>query len=225
MAIKDFLKGTFKVAIAICLALVAVSAVVAIYLQMEESRELEAAVPFEAVKTWQFDLKDSLGVGVDARTKLVAGRLLVSIEVAGHSRYFIDPMNQEGSLNFEFLDKDGFKVVSHPVKLSEFTTLVGKSGEPIGLRHQYDEYLGADRYRQFSRMEVGWNLVTEPRPLADAQAAMPFLDHCAPGLSKAERLKRLAQHGTLRQTGTGSYNVGSRSVTFFESDGTLLDCR
>jgi hypothetical protein len=225
LAIKDFLKGTVRVAIAIFLALVALSAVVAIYLQIKESREREAARPFEEVKTWQFDLKEPLGVGVVARTKLVAGRLLVSIEVTGHAKHFVDPRNREGSLNFEFLDKDSFKVVSHPVKMSEFTTVVGKSGEPIGLRHQYDEYLDLERYRQLSRMQVGWNLIIEPQPAAEPQAAKPVLDHCAPGLSKAERLKRLGQHGPLRQTGTGGYNAGSKSVTFFEFDGSLLDCR
>lgn len=225
MAIKDFLKGTFRVAAAIFVALVGLAAVVAIYLHIKESREFEAAKPYEAIKDWQFDLKQPLGVGVQARTKLVAGRLLVSIEVTGHSKYFVDPRNREGSLNFEFLDKDNFKVVAHPIKISEFTTIVGKNGEPIGLQHQYDEYFDLERYRQLSRMQVGWNLVTEPQPAVEAQTAKPTLDHCAPGLSKAERLKRLAQYGQLRETGTGSYAAGGRSVTFFEYDGSLLGCR
>lgn len=224
MAIKGFLKGIFRVAIAMFLALVGLAAVVAIYLHIKESRELEAAQPFEEVRNWQFDLKDPLGVGVRARTKLVAGRLLVSIDVNGHSKYFVDSRNREGSLNFEFLDKDGFKVVTHPVKISEFTTIVGNNGEPIGLQYQYDEYFELERYRQLSRMQVGWNLVTEPQP-AEAQATKTILDHCAPGLSKAERLKRLAQHGPLRETGNGSYSAGGRSLAFFEYDGSLIDCR
>jgi len=224
LAIKGFLKGIFRVAIAMFLALVGLAAVVAIYLHIKESRELEAAQPFEEVRNWQFDLKDPLGVGVRARTKLVAGRLLVSIDVNGHSKYFVDSRNREGSLNFEFLDKDGFKVVTHPVKISEFTTIVGNNGEPIGLQYQYDEYFELERYRQLSRMQVGWNLVTEPQP-AEAQATKTILDHCAPGLSKAERLKRLAQHGPLRETGNGSYSAGGRSLAFFEYDGSLIDCR
>ena len=85
-------------------------------------------------------------------------------------------------------------MVDHPVKMSEFTTTVGEKGEPIGLQHQYDEYFALERYRQFSRMQVGWNLITESEPAADAQVARPTLDHCAPNLPKAERLKRLAQH-------------------------------
>ena len=225
MAIKDFLKGTLRVALAIFVALVGLAAVVAIYVQVKESRERDAAKPFEEVHNWQFDLKHQLGVDVRAKTKLVAGKLLVSIDVVGHSKYFSDPRNQGGSLNFQFIDKDGFKIASNSVKISEFATTVGKTGEPIGLQHQYDEYLEVDRYRQFARLMVGWNLVTEPVPAMEAQPTKPVVDHCAPNLSKAERLKRLAQYGSVRETGTGSYSAGGRSITFFEYDGSLLNCR
>lgn len=47
-------------------------------------------------------------------------------------------------------------------------------------------------------------------------------DHCAPGISKAERLRRLALHGVVRQSGSDSYNVGGRSLHFFQSE--LLAC-
>ncbi len=225
MAIKDFLKGTLRVAIAIFVALVGLAAVVAAYSHIKESREHEAAKPFEEIRDWRFDLKDRLGASILARTKVVSGRLLVSIDVVGYSKYFADSRNQDGSLNFEFIDKDGFKVATHAVKLPEFTTTVGKNGEPTGLQHQYEEFLDVERYRQFSRMQVGWNLITEPAAATEVQIAKPTLDHCAPNLSKAERLKRLAQYGQIRQTGSGSYTAGRRSVTFFEYDGSLLDCR
>lgn len=225
MAIKDLLKGTLRLAIAIFVALVGLAAVVAIYLQMKESKELALAKPFESVQDWRFDLKDPLGVDGRVRTKLVSSRLLASIDVAGHSKYFADPRNRDGSLNFEFLDKDGFKVATRSVKISEFTTVVGNNSEPMGLRYQYDEYLGLDRYRQFSQVQVGWNLVTEPQHAAEAQEAKSTLDHCARNLSKAERLKRLSQHGPLREKGSGSFSAGGHSVSFFEYDGSLLDCR
>lgn len=159
MAIKDFLKGTIRVATSIFLALLGLAAVIAIYLHVKESQTREEARAFEVVKDWTFDPKDSFGVGVHARTKLVAGRLLASLEVTGHSKYLADPRNREGSLIFEFLDKDGFRVVTHSVKISEFTTIVGKNGEPIGLKYQYDEYLEIERYRQLSQMQVGWRMV------------------------------------------------------------------
>ncbi len=224
MAIKDVLKGTLRVAIAIFLALAALAAAVEAYSYVKESWEREAAKPFEKVRDWQFDLKDRLGASILAKTKLVSGRLLVSIDVIGYSKYFADPRNQSGSLNFEFIDKDGFKVVTYAVKLSEFMTIVGKSGEPTGLQHQYEEFLDVDRYRQFSRMQVGWSLITESAVATDGQAAKPTLDHCATNISKTERLKRLAQYGQVRETGNGSYTAGGRSVSFFEYDGSLLNC-
>lgn len=225
MEIKDFLKGTLRLAIAMFTALIGLAAVVAIYFHLKESRELEAAKPFEEVRNWQFDLKVPLGVEVHTKTKLVAGRLFVFADVVGYSRYFSDPRNKNGSLNMEFVDKDGFKLVNHPIKLSELSTTVNKNGEPIGLQYQYDEYLEIERYRQFSRMEVGWNLITEPQPVTEQQLTKPMLDHCAPGLTKAERLKRLSQHGQLRETRTGAYTAGGHSVTFFEYDGSLLNCQ
>lgn len=224
MAIKDFLKGTLRAAFAIFTALIGLAAVVAIYFNVKESLELAAAKPFEEVRNWQFDLKDQLGTDVRAKTKLVAGKLLVSIDVVGYSKYFSDSGNQGGSLSFQFIDKDGFKVTDNSIQISDFSTIVGKTGEPIGLQHQYEENLDVERYRQFAHMKVGWNLVTEPALGTEMQATKPKLDHCAPKLSKAERLKRLAQYGSVRETGTGSYTAGGHSVTFFEYDGSLLYC-
>lgn len=61
-----------------------------------------------------------------------------------------------------------------------------------------------------------------PSPPLPAAEVKPLLDHCAPGLSKAERMKRLAQHGTVREAGSGRYEAGNSSVTYFESE--LLSC-
>jgi len=48
-------------------------------------------------------------------------------------------------------------------------------------------------------------------------------DHCAPGLSKHERLRRLEQRGTVRQDGDESYTSGSSTVAF--SNGTMYYCK
>jgi hypothetical protein len=50
------------------------------------------------------------------------------------------------------------------------------------------------------------------------------LDHCSPGISKAERLKRLAQYGTVREVGNASFEAGGRTVSF-HYDGALLHCQ
>ena len=48
-------------------------------------------------------------------------------------------------------------------------------------------------------------------------------DHCAPNLSKAERLKRLGLKGTVRETGANSYIAGGSYVTF-SYYGDLVSC-
>jgi hypothetical protein len=49
-------------------------------------------------------------------------------------------------------------------------------------------------------------------------------DPCAPGLSKKERLTRLAKFGTVRQSGSGMYEAGDHEV-WFHYDGDLWSCR
>lgn len=209
-------------AAAIFLALIGLAIAIGIYSWAKDSYDKQQAKPFEEVRDWKFDLKDPVGVEVLARTKFVAGTLLVSAEIIGYPKYFSDPRNLNASLIFEFLDKDGFRIISKAVKMSEFTTVVGKHGEKTGLSTQFEEYMGLEQYKRFSRMQVGWNLVTE----AAEQTSAPktILDHCAPNISRVERLKRLAQHGTVRETGTSEYSAAGHSVHFFY-DGSLLSCR
>lgn len=222
MAPKDFFKGTLKIALAVFLALVGLAAVVAGYETFQRAHKEAEAKPFEEVRNWSTDLKEQLGMLVTARTKLVGGRLLASIDIEGHPVLLDDPRNRDGSLSFVFLDKDGFELHQKNIRVSEFTTVVGEGGTKKGIRHQYQENLEIGEYQQFSQLRVGWALITKPE--LGAAAEKPKLDHCAPNLSKSERLKRLAQHGTVRQMGEGRYQVGNRSVNIFEYDGTLISC-
>lgn len=225
MAIKDFLKSTLRLAVAIFIAFIGLTGTYAIYVYVNEAQERDAAKPFEIARNWQFDLTKELGVQVRAKTKLKSGELFVFIDVLGHPKYFSDPRNQSGTLNFEFVDNDGFKISAKSLKISDFTTVVGSAGERIGLQNQYEEYMSVDRYRQFTSLQVGWNLQMDPQPSTESQAAKQNLDHCAPNISKVERLKRLAQYGAIRETGDGIYSVGARSVHFFSYDGSLISCQ
>lgn len=218
---KEFFRASLRTAVAFFIALIGLAITIGIYSWLKDSYDRQEAKPFEEVRDWKFGLKDSIGVETQARTKLVAGTLFASVEVTGYPKYFSDPRNVNASLIFEFLDKDGFKIISQPVKLSEFTTVVGKNGEKTGLSYQFDEYAGLEKYKRLSRMQVGWNLITEAT--AQTPAVKPILDHCAPSISKAERLKRLSQHGTLRETGMGQYSASGHSLHFLY-DGSLLNC-
>ena len=49
-------------------------------------------------------------------------------------------------------------------------------------------------------------------------------DHCAPNISKAERLRRLALRGTVRETGLNTYTTGNYEVVFI-SGTELFSCK
>jgi hypothetical protein len=57
------------------------------------------------------------------------------------------------------------------------------------------------------------------------EKASADLDHCAPGLTKAERLRLLAQYGAVRETIPDAYTAGDHSVYFNSYDGSLTLCR
>jgi hypothetical protein len=219
---KEFFKASLRTAIAIFLALIALAIVIGIFTWAKDYYDKEGAVEYEKVRNWEFNLKDNLGVEAHAKTKLVANNLLASIEVIGYPKYFSDPRNKEGYLNIEFLDIDGFKVITKSVKISEFTTIVGGNGESFGLSYQFEDHIGLENYKRLYHMQVGWNLITEAE--VQKPVAEKILDHCAPNISKSERLKRLEKHGTLRETGNNTYTAANHSVSFLSYDGELLNC-
>lgn len=48
-------------------------------------------------------------------------------------------------------------------------------------------------------------------------------DHCEPNLKKSERLRRLALHGVVRETGYNTYSVGNFEIYF--SGNEVISCR
>ena len=49
------------------------------------------------------------------------------------------------------------------------------------------------------------------------------LDHCAPDIEKAERLRRLALKGAVRETGYQTYSTGNYEIVFTAN--SLYSCR
>lgn len=229
MELKAFAKATVRTAIALFLAGLALFATAACFFWAKASYEEREAKPYEAIHAWNVDMRDALALDVKGKTKLVGSKLLVSINLAGYPPYMASPKNRQAQLIFDFLDNDGFRVHTKSVVISDFTSVVGKDGETIGLQYQFEDYLGLDDYKRISRLDVGWtfDVKATSTPVAVPQPPPPIapkLDHCAPGLSRAERMKRLAQYGAVRETGPGMYTAGSHFVSFFTYDGSLLHC-
>ncbi len=203
-------------------------------------REKDEAKQYEVVKDWPVDLKANLGMQLVARTKVVDSRLFMSVRFDGYPAYLSDPRlfakNRDETFLLSFQDQDGFKLYEKALKVSDLSSSVDAQGKKIGMNYQFDEFIGVDSYKRFARLNVQWTLDTAlPVPsiqapvVATAPPPAPVdetqkLDHCAPKLSQEERLKRLAQHGSVRETGYGSYSAGGKSVTL-SSDGTIIFCK
>lgn len=226
---KSFLLAATKLATGLFLAGLALAIVIGLCAWAAKSYEHRQAQQYESIREWSADLSENLGLRLHAKTKVVSGRLLLSVDADGYPAYLADPrlaeQNRKAQLILHFMDSDGFRVLSQPIKLSGFSAIVGTKGEKVGLRTQLEKYVSIKEYKRFESLQVEWTLETKipPAQVSDVQEDQRLLDHCAPGISREERLKRLSKYGKLRETGVGSYSAGGRSATFFY-DGTLLNC-
>lgn len=227
---KAFLQGTLKLAMAISLALIATVAVVAggfkLYEDHQKDRDRAEAAPFETVSRRVVDLKNPLDLEFSIETKVVNGYLYVSVNADGYPQYLEHPANKaKGAFVLEFEDSDGFRINEKSIPLNNFTTLWGKE-RAGGLSYQYKEFISLSDYKRFNSVSIRWTV--DPKlTLAKPQANNPkpsatHPDPCAPGLSKTERLSRLANFGQVRQTGSDTYSAGPRWITFIGNQ--LLSC-
>lgn len=220
-----------KIAAAIVAAIVVLSVLGWGAWKLQEMKEKADAKQYETIKLWPVDLKENLQVTLLARTKLVEGRLLTEVNVDGFPAYLTDPRlqakNRGAGITLLFQDKDGFKVHAKTIAIGEFSGILDSKGARSGMRYEFDDYLSAAGYARISQLRVEWTLETEipQAPVATKSPEGADGDHCAPNISKAERLKRLARNGALRETGAGGYQAGSREVLFNTYDGSLIYCR
>jgi len=182
---------------------------------------------YETPKLWTVNLRNNLHFNLTAKTKLSDGRLYMTISSDAYPPYLAYARAaKDAGLVVNFVDKDGFKVHSKPIMLGSFMTNVNESGKPVGMSFEDSEYMDVDTYASIAKLDVQWSFSTEvPHTPSESAPAEALLDPCAPNLAKAERLRRLAQHGTVRQTGPGVYEAAGREVAFFTHDSSLLNCR
>ena len=231
MRLNEFFRGTMKVAVAIVAAVVVLSVFGWGVWRFQDMKEKADAKQYESIKPWHVDLKENLQMTLLARTKLVEGRLRAEVNIDGYPAYLTDPRlqakNRDAGITLLFQDKDGFKVHAKPIAIREFSGIVDSKGERAGLRYEFDDYMDVADYARMSQLRVEWTLETAipPTPVATKSLEGVDGDQCAPNLSKAERLKRLAKHGSLREAGAGSYQAGNHEVMFNTYDGSLVYCR
>jgi len=228
MSFRDVLKGAFKIATAIFLSVLALAVVGGILWKASDFLEKEAAKQYETPKEWSVDLTKNLQVQVGAKTKVVGGQLFMSIRVDGYPAYFSEPPlsipNSQRHFTLSFADKDGFKLFEKDVPLNEMTKILGANGKVGGLEYQFNQYTGVDDYSKFAKLNVGWNFEVElPKAVSSVDPVISYTpDHCAPNLTRKERLRRLGLSGAVRETGYGEFTAGSRSILLSEE--TVISC-
>lgn len=229
LAIRDWLRSSARLSLALFMAFCGIGVVAVAYDKVAAYLRAREAEPYQAVKTWSGGVKDYLGVEVRLKTKLVGSNMLIDVTTDGYPRWLEVPelraRNRDGAFTLTFKDADGFKVQSVRLPFKEFSTSVDKDGKPNGMGVQMEQTMSLDDYRRLASLSVEWIADTK---LPDATpSAAPALrsDPCAPSLAKAERLKRLGQYGTVRQTGMGAYEAGGHVVEYLGGSEELYACR
>lgn len=231
--IKEFSKSISKPVAILFTALLGVVIVVFAYNQIADYLQKKKDQKYELVTEWNTDLT-VIGLNARAKTKVVNGYLYVQLALDGYPAYLSHPAlerkNRDAEFILKFIDSEKFELYERRIKVSQFTTSIGNDGKPEGLSHQFSSYISTDTYAKFGKLDIGWTIDTtipDASQQNSARSGKPGLaestDHCAPGVSRSERLKRLALHGPIRETSKDSYSAGSRSLTFFY-DGSVLYC-
>lgn len=231
MKLNEFFRGAMKFAMAIVIAVIVLFVLGWCGWKLLDIKKNAAAQQYENIKPWLVDLQEYLQLTLRARTKLVNNQMLGEVIIEGYPQYFTDPIlkskNSDASFILLFQDKDGFKVLSKTIPIRDFSKVVNARGIPNGLSYEFENFTSVEDYARISQLSVQWTLETviPPKVVATKPIELKEGDHCAPNLSKSERLKRLANLGALRQTGEGSYESGGHEITFFTYDNSLLYCR
>lgn len=228
MNIAAFFKSSLRLATSLFLAALALGLAAGVAFFIYDRWQRFQAREYETPKIWNADLQSNLQFKLKAKTKLADGQMFIMVKTDAHPSYMNYAKKvKDAALVLNFLDKDGFKVHSTTLPLESFMTTIDGAGKAKGLNYEESTRMAVANYASFTKLHVKWNFETDypSEALNNPLPATRFLDHCAPKLAKAERLRRLGQYGEVREVGLGTYEAGDKRISFFESDNSLLDCR
>lgn len=242
--IKNLFGSAGKLAFALFLAGAGLLAIVELYSETTNFLKNKSLEKYAIATPWATDLSQ-IGLKLEGKRKYLNGGLAVTLNFIGYPKFLSDPIlkekNKDKSNGFflHFQDSDGFDIVKIFMPMNSLNIVVNNDGNTSGLSGQVEDVISAEQYARIANVRVAWNLDTEtPKPVAPQPSAAPIApvrrddptsnqsitgDHCEPGISRAIRLKRLAQHGTVRQTGDDTYRAGSHEV-MFGYDGRVIHC-
>jgi hypothetical protein len=236
--IINYMKTNLVIAAPIFLALLGIGVLLGVGWGVTTGMAKIESQKYEAMKEWKLDLTENLQMTAIAKTKLVNGKMLALVNLIGYPAYLSNPVlyakNINGSIVIEFVDTDGFELYSKTIFIKDFSSHVNSKGEKIGLNYQFSEGIDISKYSKFNDMKIAWRLITEIpkeqesikviKPIKNGMAKGDSGDHCAPNLSKTERLRRLALKGTVREVGDRTYEAGWSEFRL-SYDGSIYSCR
>ena len=224
--IKEWFLSIRKLTAAIFLSLLGLLVVISFYGYAVDFYKSQKNQKYEKIQDWNYDLS-MIEVKASAKTKVVDDRLYFSVEIDGYPEYLNASINKGRDFIFQFVDGDNFVLFEKRASLNEFTKNVDAKGNPIGMRYQTTQFMDTSTYEKFKAFIVLWTFDTNVKKQPSAPVATnpqgDQTDHCAAGLSRAERLRRLALNGKVRETGSNSFSAGNKSV-MFSYDGGVLYC-
>lgn len=232
MKISTFFQSVMKSSLILLIAGIGISATIWGGSEILKYQDKLAAKPYEKIKSWNISINDSLRFKMNVRTKLVDGYIMAQVNIDGYPDYLSDPrftlLNKDSRIFLIFNDKDEFAIEEKEIPVHSFTKITDSLGKNVGLTFEFRDYWSAEKYASIDNIGIKYTMQTQLPDSSSSSASKPIqdpkLDHCAPGLTKSERLKRLSQYGVTRQTGDNSFEIGYRSLTFFY-DGSLLSCQ
>lgn len=165
-AIRDFFISAGKIAVAIVLSIIFLSIVGWGIYEYYDHRETEKNLPLATPRSWR---EIEVGALENARFSLSTvwhdGRLAYQLQVNGYPAAFATARDKRTSYSYNspeitltFLDRNGFKIFDHKIRLNEMILLVDEKGKGIGLSARGDTYVSADNYRGAVSWDVTWSL-------------------------------------------------------------------
>lgn len=226
--IKAWFVSIRKLTAAIFLSILGVLLVVTVYGYAVDSYKSQKNQKYEKIQDWNNDLS-MIGFNVLSKTKLVDSTLYFSVKMSGYPEYLDVPINRGRDFVFQFYDADNFVMFEKRVALSDFALLVDEKSKPIGLSYQTTQLMDTSTYEKFKLLNIQWTFDANAKRQNLAPAAInpkgEQADHCAAGLSRAERLRRLALTGAVRETSYQTYSNGKHFVEFLGSGSDITFCR
>ncbi len=163
---RNFLKGAFKIALAIIIASLVIAGIAAVIVILINSQQEARNRNLAEVKVWEEITVPTLQKATfKLFTKWQDNNMYYQLHVDGFPREVQDEFDKKGynrnlyaGFTIVFLDITGFKVDSINIPLRSMSRIVKNEGGYSGLSIKDTHYMSADEYRKITMWEITWSL-------------------------------------------------------------------